>query len=183
MSKKVLVIVLVAAFVFLGTGIARAADALKPDKNTDKNTNQCGWTNEKFAGFLAGKYGIDLGEAGQNMTPEEKYNALSNALSQRGIGYFQAAPATDKLMCCSVGDVLYAVVGAKENLGTCDLKIEYLVKNGFLKLPASDADPCGVLCNIEETFNTPVVETFTERRTPPGDNPPGGDPERPSSRI
>jgi len=67
MPKKALVVMLVAALAVLGAGIARAADAPK----SDKNTNQCGWTNEKFAGFLAGKYGIDLGEAGQKMTPEQ----------------------------------------------------------------------------------------------------------------
>jgi len=173
MSRKVLVVMLLVGLAVLGTGIARAAD--------EGNTNQCGWTNDKFAGFLAGKYGIDLGEAGQKMTPEEKYTALSNALLQKGITYFQSVPAADKLKCCDAADVLSVVVGAKGDIGTCDLKINYLVKNGFLKLPASDADPCGVLCNVEEAFNTPV-ETFTERRRPP-DNPPEHDPEKPTSRT
>jgi hypothetical protein len=142
-------------------------------------TNNCGWTNLKFAEFLAKQYGIKPIEG----SVHERYQALVNALSQKGINCFSNTKPNDKLTCCGAADALYAVVGTKEGAaGSCDLKINYLVQNGILKLPASAEGPCDVLCDIEGTFTG--VEKFRPPHIEhPPFNPPDRHPDNPSSRI
>jgi hypothetical protein len=169
MFKKLFVMLLVGGLLVLG-GKAWAAG--------DPETNNCGWTNLKFAEFLAQQYGIKPIEG----TVHQRYQALAIALAQKGINYFSETKANAQLTCCGAADVLYAVVGAKEGSGSCDLKINYLVQNGIIKLPESGGDPCGVLCNIPEVFGG--VEKFRPpHQGPPLTNPPEQHPENPSSRI
>jgi hypothetical protein len=117
--------------------------------------NNCGWTNMKFAEFLGKQYGI----APINGSVDEQYQALANALSQKGVNYFSNTKPNDQLTCCGAADALYAVVGATGGAGTCDLKINELIQKGFIKLPASGGDPCSVLCNVTDAFGG--VEKFS----------------------
>lgn len=176
MFRKYVVSVLVATLFLFGGWISLARAADEPVEEKPK-VSDCAWSNLRFAEYLAQKYEIKLAE-GEAMTPDEKYQALANALSEKGITYFSTAKPTDPVKCCDVADALYVVVGATESLGTCDLKIDYLIKNGFLKLPESNSDPCGVLCNIDV-----VIEPYKPPFRPPHNDPPGPDPEPPSSRT
>ena len=184
--KSVVLACAAGLLIFCGwVGIAGAADAPSAPAPTVSNTaKSCTLTNMKFAEFLAQKYGINLGEAEKTMTPDEKYKALANALSEKGIKYFSTAKPGDMPQCSDSAGVLYAVAGGPDAAATSDAKIGYLVKNGFLKLPAPNSDPCDTLCNIEEAFGAAVAEKFSPPPvTPPPTNPPGETPERPSSRI
>lgn len=185
MFRKMIVLVLVGLFLFAGqAGMAKAADqggkGSEPAATSAKKN--CGWTYMKFAEFLAQKYGIVIAKS-TTMSDADRYTALANALSQKGITYFSSAKATDMVKCCDAAGVLYDVVGAKGPEGTCDLKINYLIKNGFLKLGSANSTPCDALCNIEDAFGTPVAEKFRPPFNPPPTNPPHEDPERPSSRT
>ena len=191
MTKTIIIVLVIGLLILLG-GItwatnanqtklllAKADQGSKPPQSAGtpaSGRDNCGWTNMKFAEFLGGKYGITPTGA----SDKEKYQALSNALSQKGITYFTTAGANDKLSCCGAADALYAVSGAKEKAGSCDVKIHYLVQNGLLKMSGA-GDPCSALCNIEDVFGGP--EKFGPPRNPPPTHPPGHDPERPSSRI
>ncbi len=174
MFRRNIVLVLLAGLLFLGArvGVVSAADA------APKSNNGCAWTNLHFAEFLAGKYGIKVADG---LSQEDKYKALVNALSKKGIKSFADAKSSDKVSCCGAADALYTVAGVKEPAGTCDLKIGALIKSGVLKVPAG-GDPCGALCNIEDAFG-PVAEKFHAPFNPPNTNPPGETPENPSSRI
>lgn len=175
MSRKTIVLVLVGLFLFVGqVGIVKAATA--------PAAKNCGWTYMKFAEFLAQKYGITLPE-GAKMSETDKYNALANALSQKGIKYFSSARPSDMVKCCDAAGVLYEVVGAKGPMGTCDLTISYLINNGFLKPGKPGSTPCDTLCNIEDAFGTTVAEKFRPPFNPPPTIPPDEHPERPSSRT
>ena len=160
MFKKLFLMLLVSGLLMLGskawavdnasavnTTVGNAA-TLKMEKNT------CDWTNMKFAEFLGKQYGI----APINGSVEEQYQSLANALSQKGINYFLNTKYDNQLTCCGAADTLYVMAGAKEELGSCDLKINYLIQNGILKLPATGGDPCGVLCNVTDVFSG--VEKF-----------------------
>jgi len=150
----------------------------KPEGYAKSGKNSCGWTNMKFANFLAQQYGIKPIKGTMN----ERYQALTNALSQKGINYFANTKPTDNLTCCGAASALYAVVGATGGAGSCDLKINELIQKGFIKLPASGGDPCGALCNVAEAFAG--VEKFSPpREGPPHTNPPERHPENPASRI
>ena len=179
MLKKSFLLMLVAGlFLFVGLScVVMAADqgmvtAGKPVVPPTPPVQNCGWTNMRFAEFLGQKNGINLGPDEKNMSMEDRYKALANALSQKGISYFLTAKPTAPLTCCGAADALYASSGGKDSGSTCNIKIDYLIKNGFLK---SGIDPCGVLCNPAETF-TPAVER-------PRTNPPGETHERDSDRI
>lgn len=169
MIKKLFLMLLIGGLLVLGSS-AWAADKGK--------TNNCGWSNMKFAEFMGKQYDIEPIEG----SVDERYQALANALSQKGINYFSNTQPNDKLTCCGAADALYAVVGAKEGEGSCDLKINYLIQNGILKLPATGGDPCGSLCDVEDAFSG--VEKFSPPRFgPPATNPPNQHPDNPSSRI
>jgi hypothetical protein len=159
MFKKLFMMLLVSGLLVLGSK-AWAAD--------NAGTNSCGWTNMKFAQFLGERYEIKPIEG----SVDEQYQALTNALSQKGINYFLNTKPNDKLSCCGAADALYAIVGAgKEAPANCDLKINYLIQNGILKLPATGGDPCGALCNVPDAFAG--VEKFQPVRSgPPPINPP-----------
>jgi hypothetical protein len=162
LKKSFLLVLLAGLFLFVGLScVVMAADQGAP---VDQN---CGWTNMRFAEFLGQKNGIKLDA---NLPDNDKYKALANALSQKGISYFQTAKPTDLLTCCGAADALYASSGGKDAGSTCNVKIDYLIKNGALK---SGIDPCVALCNPAETF-TPVVERLNT-------NPPGETPEKPAS--
>ena len=200
MLKKLIIVVLAGGFLILG-GIVWATNA-KQSKNLanlvggdklfamssgDNNpvannlgVNNCGLTNAKFAEFLGKKYGIKPIEG----SAKDKYQALANALSKKGINYFLSAKPNDMTTSSNVADVLYEATGAKGKLGTCGLKVDYMVKNGLLKVPASGGDPCGgtALCNIADVFSG--VEKYSPPAiNPPPTQPPTPKPEPPSSRI
>ena len=164
MFKKLFIMLLVSGLLVLGSK-AWAADSAKP------------WTNLQFAEFLAKQYGIKPIEG----SVHDRYQALANALSQKGINYFSNTKANQQVTCCGAADALYAVVGAKTGAGTCDLKINYLIQNGILKLPAG-SDPCGALLNITDAF-TGVEKFSPPHQGPPPTNPPDKHPDNPSSRI
>jgi hypothetical protein len=170
MFKKLFIMLLVGGLMVLGSKVWAADNA---------ETNHCGWTNLKFAEFVAQQFGIKPPVEG---TVHQRYEALASTLAQKGITYFSNTKANAQLTCCGAADALYAVVGAKEGAGSCDLKINYLVQNGIIKLPASGGDPCGALCNIPDVFSG--VEKFSPpHQGPPPTNPPERHPENPSSRI
>jgi hypothetical protein len=164
MFKKLFIMVLAGGLLLLSSQVW-AADS--------------GWTNMKFARFLAKQYGIQVTQG----SFDEQYQALANALSQKGINYFSTANPRDKLTCCGAAEALYAVTGTKEGAnGTCDLKIKYMVDKGIIKLPASAQGPCDVLLDVEDTF------AGVEKFSPPREeykpiNPPDQHPDNPSSRI
>jgi hypothetical protein len=169
MFKKLFMMLLVVGLLTLGSK-AWAANY--------GGTNNCGWTNLKFAEFLAKQYGIKpiVGSV------HERYQALANALSQKGINCFSNTKPNDKLTCCGAADALYAVVGTKEGAAdSCDLKIDYLVRNGLLKLPASAEGPCDALCDVEDTF-TGVEKFRPPHLGAPPIHPPHRHPDNPSSR-
>jgi len=169
MFKKLFMMVLVVGLLALGSKAWAANNA---------GTNNCGWTNIKFAEFLAKQYGIKPIEG----TDKERYQALSNALSEKGISYFLTAKRNAPLTCCGAAETLYAVAGAKEGAaGSCDLKIDYLVRNGLLKLPASAEGPCDALCDVEDTF-TGVEKFRPPHLGAPPIHPPHRHPDNPSSR-
>jgi len=163
MFKKLFMMLLVSGLLVSGSK-AWAAN--------DTKSNNCGWTNMKFAEFLGERYGITPIEG----SVDEQYQALTNALSQKGINYFLNTKPNDKLSCCGAADALYAVVGATGEAGTCDLKINELVQQGFIKLPATGGDPCSALCDVDNVFGG--VEKYSPKRDEKRhDDPPGPDPE------
>ena len=170
MFKKLFTMLLVGGLLLLSSQAWAAGNT---------QTNNCGWTNMKFARFLAKQYGINITQGSVN----EQYQALANALSQKGINYFSSTNPGDKLTCCGAAEALYAVVGTKEGAkDSCDLKINYFVEKGIIKLPASAEGPCDILCDIEDTF------TGVEKFSPPREehrriDPPDRHPDNPSSRI
>jgi hypothetical protein len=170
MLKKLFVIVLLVGLL-IPAGKVWAAD--------NSGTNTCGWTNIKFAEYLAKQYGIQPIEG----TTRERYEALVNALSQKGINSFANTKANQPVSCCLAAETLYAVTGTTAGAAdSCDLKINYLVQNGIIKLPATAEGACDVLCDIEDTFAG--IEKFSPPRLgPPKTNPPDWHPDNPSSRI
>jgi hypothetical protein len=170
MFRKLFIMLLVSGLMVLGGKAWAAGNA---------GTNNCGWTNLKFAVFIAKQYGIKSMEG----SIHDRYEALANALAQKGINYFSSVKANAQLTCCGAADTLYAVTGTKEgSTGSCDIKIKYLVDNGVIKLPSSGEDPCSVLCNIENVF-TGVEKFSPPHKGPPPFNPPDRHPDNPSSRI
>ena len=126
--------------------------------NNGARINNCDWTNMQFAEFLGKQYGIKPIDG----SVDEQYQALTNALSEKGVNSLLNTSANDKLTCCGAANALYAVVGATGGAGTCALKISELIQKGFIKLPASGGDPCGALCNVTEAFSG--VEKFSPAR-------------------
>ena len=150
----------------------------KPEGYTGPVVNNCGWTNMKFAEFLGQQYGIKPIDG----SVDEQYQALANALAQKGVNSLLNTSANDKLTCCGAANALYAVVGATGGAGTCDLKINELIQNGTLKLPASGS-PCDALCNVPDAFSSGVEKFQPARLGAPPINPPDQRPDNPSSRI
>lgn len=190
MFKKLIIVVVAGGLFVLGADKVFATSSgdnkpVKPEGYTkpvanNPGVNNCGLTNAKFAEFLGEKYGIKPVEGSAN----DKYQALANALSKKGINYFLNAKPTRMLTSSDVANVLYEATGAKGKLETCGLKVNYMVKNGLLKLPASGGDPCSgtALCNIADMFSG--VEKYSP---PPFGRPPTNPPERhdenPASHI
>ena len=108
MFRKSIVLGLAGLFLLMGqVGIVKAADQGTKDSKpavTTQAVKNCGWTYMKFAEFLAQKYGITLPE-GAKMSETDKYNALANALSQKGIKYFSSARPSDMVKCCDAAGV------------------------------------------------------------------------------
>ena len=161
------------------------ASASAADLSQYQTPNTCGWTNYTFAQFLANKYGIKIADTKPPMTEAAKYKALADALAKKNIKYFSIADPKARVKCCDVADVLYAVVGAKEPLNSCDLEFTWLIQNGYLKLPDPNVQACTILCDVESVFNNPlVIEKYQPPvGTPPPTNPPERHNEGPSSRI
>jgi len=181
LKKSFFLVLMTGLFLFIGLGyVAMSADQGTAGASVLPPAAQnCGWTNMHFAEFLGQKYGINLGADEKNMSADDKYKALANALSQKGINYFLTAKPTDPLTCCGSASALYAVAGGKGASDSCDMKIDYLIKNNILK---AGMDPCKVLCNPDQAFGA-VAEEFHRPINPPNTNPPGETHERDSSRI
>ena len=173
LKKSFLLVLMAGLFLFVGLSyVVMAADQSTAGAPVLTPAAQsCGWTNMQFAEFLGQKYGINLGPDEKNMSADDKYKALANALSQKEINYFLTARPTDRLTCCGAADALYAGAGGKEASSSCDLKIDYLIKNNILK---AGMDPCISLCAEAEQFRRPI--------NPPHTNPPGEHPENPVSK-
>jgi hypothetical protein len=178
MFRKNIVWVLIVGLLFFGaTGLAKAADETQGAGGAtpeSKAVNNCAWSNLKFCEFLAKKLGISLGEGEKDMSDADKYAALTNALSQKGITYFSTVKAEEPIQCCGATEAFFVASGATEVLATCDLKLNYLIQNGLLKLPTPGSTPCDALCSVD-------VEPFTPARTERRTDPPGEEEENPSS--
>jgi hypothetical protein len=188
MFKRIVMLAVALGLAAMVGNVRLAAAEDMPAKDTIKVV--CS-NNMQFAEFLAQKYGISIPDTTPPMSNEDKYKALANSLSEKGITFFLTAKASDPVTYDGVAEALLQITGAGagKDISTCSLKVGLLADAGLLKLGegTTSADACGKPCpNVEEIFNNPLV---VEKYAPPaGENPVGrplGQPqiEQQSSRI
>lgn len=93
----------------------------------DESSNM---TNRQLAQLIAQKMNIDLSQGAD-------YNALANVLASNGINNFLNTKPDDFITCEGFADVLYSMVGGKEQLDT-KAKFDYLVANGYMSTCPAD---------------------------------------------
>lgn len=153
-----------------------------------------GMTNFQLAQFMVKQVGITFPAGTDQLPPDQYYSALANALAEKGISYFSNAKADVLVTCADLADVLYALVGGKEQLDT-KAKFDYLVANGYMGSCPADFKGNVSEQYLNDLFNNPklsglVVETYIRPLGPaandtnPGANAPGVAHEnKPSSPI
>jgi hypothetical protein len=112
-------------------------------------------TRLELAECLCKRQGIAL--PAESLSKDAYYNALANALAEKGIKMFLNSKPTDVLTCAEAVDTLYTIAGGTENLDTA-AKINFLVKNGYL---STAADPTKVASTCEQILcQPPAAETY-----------------------
>ncbi|MDD5165855.1 MAG: hypothetical protein PHQ57_00490 [Candidatus Omnitrophica bacterium] len=165
MMKKTLI--LIVAGLFLGIG---ALMELSYAQETSK------LTRIELAECLCKRQGINLPP--ENLSKDDYYNAIANALAAKGVNIFQNSKPSDAITCAQAVDMLYDIAGGKENLDTA-AKIDFLVKNGYL---STAADPAKVASTCEQILCQPPVEPFTAAPEPLRTQAPNVTQENPASQ-
>jgi len=151
-------------------------------------------TNLQFAQFMVNQVSITLPNGVDQLPADQYYSAITNALAEKGINYFLNTKPGDLITCADLADVLYALVGGKEQLDAKG-KFDYLVSNGYMT--SCPADLNGEVSEqfLNELFSNPklsglIAETYTRPLGPaandtnPGANAPGiAHENKPSSPI
>lgn len=160
------------AFVLMLGLVIAAVGAIKLSYAADDSAI----TNLQFAQFLVQKLNITLPPGADKLPQDQYYKAMADALAAKGINFFVNASPTGKVSSSSLVDVLYAIVGGKENLDSAG-KLNYLVSNGFLAaLPAGTQGKI-TMDYLQDVFNNPNLTTIiAETYTPPAGGPPAGEP-------
>ena len=113
--KKLLIVLVAAAFIIM-LGVVEFSYAAS-GKLTRMELAEC----------LCRRQGINL--PAENLSKDAYFNALANALAEKGIKMFLNSKPTDALTCAQAVDMLYTIAGGTENLDA-DAKINFLVKKG-----------------------------------------------------
>lgn len=163
---KKITLVLILGLVMTTFGMIRLAYA----------AGDTGVTNLQFAQLLIQKLNITLPPGSDTLPQDQYYKAMADALAGKGINFFVNTSPTDNVSNDRFADVLYTIVGGKENLDTTG-KLNYLVNNGFLAtLPASTGSNI-TMDYLNNVFNNPKLSTvIAETYTNPPGGPPAGEP-------
>jgi len=120
-------------------------------------------TRMELAECLCKRQGIKL--PAENLSKDAYFNALANALAEKGIKMFLNSKPTDVLTCAEAVDMLYTIAGGAEKLDAA-AKINFLVKKGYL---SAAADPTKAASTCEQILcQPPVAEPYNPALEPMG---------------
>jgi len=120
-------------------------------------------TNAEFAELLMDRLGIELPAGSEDLPAEEYFEVMSNALAANGIPNFVNAKRNGPITYAEFVEVMYTVVGGKENI-TTEQKLKYLVAN--INMPEIDLTGTLTLARAIEILSNPataplIAEAFT----------------------
>lgn len=146
-------------------------------------------TNAQLASMIVSLIGIELPPGTENLSAQESFEVMANALATRGINAFVGADKDAAVTYGQFADIIYVMVGGTDTTLDTAGKIQYLVDNGYMGV----VDP-GTLVLSEDAvriFDNPVfIGVVADTYSPPAgaDFAPMGDapgvvPENPASQT